>query len=146
MRQPLALFRPKSGDKATPYHWVRFSYRGHVYRHSTFTRNDTAARRRATVWRQRVIEFVDRTGRIPRESEVPMPTSPEETPELVTIIADGGRFTMRIGAAQAKIAASLARLEQAVRTGDDPAALALIASLRQLLFEPQALDSNLQHG
>src|SRR5262249_38308175 len=99
MRQTVALFRPKSGNKATPYHWVRFSYRGHVYRHSTFTRNEAAARRRGEVWRRRVIEFVDRTGSIPRDADAPMPTAPEETPEVVTIVPDDrGALTVHVGA------------------------------------------------
>jgi hypothetical protein len=140
MRQSLALFRPKSGDKATPYHWVRFSYRGHVYRHSTFTRNEAAARRRGAVWRQRVIEFVDRTGRIPRESEVPMPTSPEETPEVVTIVPDDrGAVAMHLGAGAARVTALLAELEQAIRSGSDrETLLAQLASLRKLLAPPSS--------
>jgi hypothetical protein len=140
MRQTLALFRPKSGNKATPYHWVRFSYRGHVYRHSTFTRNETAARRRGQVWRQRVIEFVDRTGRIPREADAPMPTAPEETPEVVTIVPDArGALTLHVGAGQARLTALLAELEQAIRSGSDREfQLAHLVSLRQLLGLPSS--------
>jgi hypothetical protein len=138
MRQTLALFRPKSGNKATPYHWVRFSYRGHVYRHSTFTRNEAAARRRGEVWRQRVIEFVDRTGRVPREAEAPMPTAPEETPEVVTIVPDDrGAVTIHVGAGTARLTALLAELERAIRSGSDrETLLAHLSGLRQLLAPP----------
>ena len=138
MRQTLALFRPKSGNKATPYHWVRFSYRGHVYRHSTFTRNEAAARRRGEVWRQRVIEFVDRTGGIPREADAPMPTSPEETPEVATIVPDDrGALTVHIGAGSARLQALLAELERAIRSGSDrETLLAHLATLRQVLTPP----------
>ena len=138
MRQTLALFRPKSGNKATPYHWVRFSYRGHVYRHSTFTRNEAAARRRGEVWRQRVIAFVDRTGSIPREADAPMPTAPEETPELVTIVPDArGALTIHVGGGAARLEALLAALERAIRSGSDRETLLThLAGLRQQISPP----------
>src|SRR5262245_21866976 len=111
MKHVVALYRPKMGGKPTRHLWVRFTYKRHVYRHSTYTRVEAAARRRGEVWRLRVVAFVEQHGRVPRDADVEMPTSPEETPEIMQIEPSAGdgsvRLRLRPGPA-AQLAAAVA--------------------------------------